>query len=173
MLRAFVGTSAESSAKPEDAERLIVLETNIDDMSPQIAGYLLEKLLKAGALDCFFTPVVMKKTGQAYPYGPDGRALQTHSICDIQESTSIGVRIYRSRALPPEKDRHREDEVRKLKGEGILQGRQRRERTTRVRIREGTCVEKWRAFERRSRCRSRRAFRQERLKPVIIQSAID
>ena len=42
MLRAFVGTSAESSAKPEDAERLIVLETNIDDMSPQIAGYLLE-----------------------------------------------------------------------------------------------------------------------------------
>jgi len=39
-----------------------VLEANLDDMSPQIFGYLLEKALAAGALDVFATPVQMKKS---------------------------------------------------------------------------------------------------------------
>ena len=38
-----------------------VLEANLDDMNPQIFGYLLEKALAAGALDVFVTPVQMKK----------------------------------------------------------------------------------------------------------------
>ena len=38
-----------------------VLEANLDDMNPQIFGYLLEKALAAGALDVFATPVQMKK----------------------------------------------------------------------------------------------------------------
>ena len=47
--------------KPKD-ELLYVIETNIDDMSPQLAGYLVERLLNAGALDAYLTPVQMKKT---------------------------------------------------------------------------------------------------------------
>jgi pyridinium-3,5-bisthiocarboxylic acid mononucleotide nickel chelatase len=39
-----------------------VLEANLDDMNPQIFGYLLEKALGAGALDVFATPVQMKKS---------------------------------------------------------------------------------------------------------------
>ena len=39
-----------------------VLEANIDDMNPQIFGYLLEKALLAGALDVFATPIHMKKS---------------------------------------------------------------------------------------------------------------
>jgi pyridinium-3,5-bisthiocarboxylic acid mononucleotide nickel chelatase len=39
-----------------------VLEANLDDMNPQIFGYLLERALAAGALDVFATPVQMKKS---------------------------------------------------------------------------------------------------------------
>ena len=39
----------------------ILLETNIDDMSPEIYGYLIDRLFEAGARDAFLTPVIMKK----------------------------------------------------------------------------------------------------------------
>ena len=38
-----------------------VIETNVDDMSPQIYGYFAERALAAGALDVFSTPAQMKK----------------------------------------------------------------------------------------------------------------
>lgn len=50
-----------AAAGPRDA-RVTVLETNIDDMNPQAYGYLMEKLLDAGALDVYVTPVIMKKS---------------------------------------------------------------------------------------------------------------
>ena len=40
---------------------ITVIETNVDDMSPQIYGYFVERALAAGALDVFSTPVQMKK----------------------------------------------------------------------------------------------------------------
>jgi uncharacterized protein (DUF111 family) len=43
------------------AETVAVLEANLDDLSPQVFGYVMEKLLEAGALDVFGTPVQMKK----------------------------------------------------------------------------------------------------------------
>ena len=42
-----------------------MLETNIDDMSPQIYGYLMEKLLAEKAADVWFTPIQMKKNRPA------------------------------------------------------------------------------------------------------------
>jgi pyridinium-3,5-bisthiocarboxylic acid mononucleotide nickel chelatase len=77
-------------------EKLLVLETNIDDCSPQIISYAAERLLKAGALDVWQTPIVMKK----------GRsALKLSVLCSVllknelelivfEETTSIGVRSY-------------------------------------------------------------------------------
>ncbi len=38
-----------------------LLETNVDDMTAQICGYVMERALEIGALDCYFTPVQMKK----------------------------------------------------------------------------------------------------------------
>ena len=43
-------------------ERVTVLEANLDDMSPQVFGYVIDRLLEAGALDVFATPVQMKKS---------------------------------------------------------------------------------------------------------------
>tara|TARA_B110000977_G_scaffold170354_1_gene220981 strand:+ start:50605 stop:50826 length:222 start_codon:yes stop_codon:yes gene_type:complete len=42
-------------------DTLVVLETNVDDLSPQIMAYAFEELLAAGALDVWATPVQMKK----------------------------------------------------------------------------------------------------------------
>lgn len=95
LLRAVIGTSAGTNAG-EGVEKLIVLETNIDDMSPQVAGYLLEKLLEKGALDAFYTPVQMKKgrPGVLLTVLTDNE--KKDGLLDeiFAESTTIGVRAY-------------------------------------------------------------------------------
>lgn len=58
ILRAMVG---EQAALGNSRGRMVLLETNIDDMNPQIMGYLMDLLLKAGAADVYFAPVQMKK----------------------------------------------------------------------------------------------------------------
>ena len=61
VLRIMIG---EVSGKSVDVHggTIRVLEANLDDMNPQIFGYLLEKALAAGALDVFATPIQMKKS---------------------------------------------------------------------------------------------------------------
>jgi pyridinium-3,5-bisthiocarboxylic acid mononucleotide nickel chelatase len=61
VLRIMVGEVSEKSIEGHGGT-IRVLEANLDDMNPQIFGYLLEKALGAGALDVFGTPVQMKKS---------------------------------------------------------------------------------------------------------------
>ena len=58
LLRVFIGEDEKKSGR----ETILSLETNIDDMNPEFYGYVIERLLEAGALDAYATPVVMKKT---------------------------------------------------------------------------------------------------------------
>jgi uncharacterized protein (TIGR00299 family) protein len=58
VLRVLIGEVAEGNA---DADEIVVLETNLDDASPQIVAYALDRLLAEGALDVFATPIHMKK----------------------------------------------------------------------------------------------------------------
>ena len=46
-------------------DNLIQIETNIDDLSPQILGFVMERSFELGALDCWFTPIQMKKNRPA------------------------------------------------------------------------------------------------------------
>lgn len=97
LLRAVLGE--EESGQKENAlkpERLIVLETNIDDMSPQVAGYLMEKLLSAGALDVFYTPIQMKKNRPGVLLNVLTNEERKDGLLEIvfTESTSIGLRAY-------------------------------------------------------------------------------
>lgn len=46
-------------------ERLTIIETNLDDVSPEILGFVMEKAFETGALDCWFTPIQMKKNRPA------------------------------------------------------------------------------------------------------------
>lgn len=65
LLRVLVGESVagkpQRHAKRSDAESVLVLETNLDDMSGEAIGYAVERLWDAGALDVFLTPIQMKK----------------------------------------------------------------------------------------------------------------
>jgi len=97
MLRVMIG---EASA-PFDSDSVYVIETNIDDSSPQGFGYLFEKLFKAGALDAYITNIQMKKSRPAFKltvlaHMPDlnrvGRVI-------FSETTTIGLRYYRSERL--------------------------------------------------------------------------
>lgn len=61
LLRIFVGNRPESSCPSAERDQVWVLETNIDDATPEVVGYCFERVLACGALDVFATPVVMKK----------------------------------------------------------------------------------------------------------------
>src|SRR6202035_3142608 len=61
VLRAVLGHLEASQA----TERIVQLETNIDDLSPEILGAVQDRLFQVGALDVFFTPIQMKKSRPA------------------------------------------------------------------------------------------------------------
>jgi len=94
-LRILLG-EAVSADMAQLSSKVTVVETNIDDMSPQIYEYVMERLFGAGALDVYLTQVIMKK-------GRPGVILSV--LCDedkksdvvdilFQETTTIGVRFY-------------------------------------------------------------------------------
>ncbi len=75
-------------------ERCSLLETNIDDMSPELMGALFERLLQGGALDVFYTPIYMKKHRPAYLLSVLCDENKKASLLKIifTESTTLGVR---------------------------------------------------------------------------------
>jgi uncharacterized protein (TIGR00299 family) protein len=81
---------------PHEGDRVWVVETDIDDMSPEIYGYLMEKLPEAGALDVTFTPIQMKKNRPGNTIKILCHEADVNTIIDtlFRESTSIGVRLY-------------------------------------------------------------------------------
>ncbi len=62
VLRLTIGKSDSIIAEKTTQETITVLEANLDDLSPQVIGYTLERLIAEGALDAFGTPVHMKKS---------------------------------------------------------------------------------------------------------------
>lgn len=90
VLRVVLG---ESDA-PRTTETVAVLESEIDDMSPQIFGMLMDRLLEAGALDVFYTSVQMKKnrpgTLLTIVAPPSRRDALTAIV--FRETTTLGVR---------------------------------------------------------------------------------
>jgi len=61
VVRLTVGETASTLAEKTGSETLTVLEANLDDLNPQVFGYVMDRLLEEGALDAFGTPVQMKK----------------------------------------------------------------------------------------------------------------
>jgi pyridinium-3,5-bisthiocarboxylic acid mononucleotide nickel chelatase len=90
VLRVIVGHDDAAA----DAQRVVLLECEIDDMNPQIYGVLMEKLHAAGALEVFYTAVQMKKnrpgTLLTVVAPPDTRDALTGIL--FRETTTIGLR---------------------------------------------------------------------------------
>lgn len=96
VLRLSLGeTQLDTESPAAPSEEIAILEANVDDMNPQVFGYMMERALEAGALDVFGTAVQMKKnrpgtllTVLCRP--EDSRAL-TQLI--FSETTTLGVRM--------------------------------------------------------------------------------
>ena len=73
-----------------------MIETNIDDSTPELLGYAMEKLLEAGALDVSFTPIQMKKNrpGSKLTVVADPEKRETLAEIVLRETSSLGVRMY-------------------------------------------------------------------------------
>src|SRR5436190_2092197 len=71
------------------------LETNLDDSSPEILGATMDKLLAAGALDVWFTPIHMKKNRPGVLLSALCEAARVEALADIifQETSAFGLRI--------------------------------------------------------------------------------
>lgn len=114
ILRLWIGTKSPATfdafypnqTVTESQEKITVLETQIDDLNPQVIGYIFENLFNAGALDVFTQPIMMKKsrlgvllTVICHP----PQAVDCEQII-FRETTTLGIRIssqYRS-ILPRE-----------------------------------------------------------------------
>ena len=91
VLRVLIG-DAEDADSP--SEQVWVLEANIDDMTPEAAGYAMERLLEAGALDVTLTPTHMKKNRPGFTMtvlaAPQNRAAMGAMM--LAETSTMGVR---------------------------------------------------------------------------------
>jgi pyridinium-3,5-bisthiocarboxylic acid mononucleotide nickel chelatase len=78
---------------------ITVIETNVDDMSPQIYGYFVERALAAGALDVFSTSVAMKKNRPGLLITVLCQPNNATQLTDLlfSETTTIGVRMHEAR----------------------------------------------------------------------------
>ena len=92
LLRVMIG---ETSAKAE-ADRMWVLETNIDDMPAELFEGLFEKLFAAGAMDVFTTPIQMKKGRPAVKLSTivSEELRGTAEEIIFRETTTFGIRAY-------------------------------------------------------------------------------
>ena len=93
VLRLFVG-EAEGAAVATPTETVVQVETTVDDMSPQLYEPLLERLLEAGALDVWLTPVIMKRSRPGVVLTAlcePGRVADLSRLL-FEESSTIGVR---------------------------------------------------------------------------------
>ena len=93
LLRVMIGQTAEK-VKEVEMEQVAVIETNIDDMNPQMYDYLIKKILKLGAMDIFLTPVQMKKnrSGTLLTIICQPQRVDEFSDFLLRETTTIGLR---------------------------------------------------------------------------------
>ena len=108
VLRLLIGEREESQVAEAGSwgEPVTVIETNVDDMSPQIYGYFAERALAAGALDVFSTPAQMKKNRPGLLVTLLSEAENVSQLIDLvfRETTTIGVRTYEVRRKTLERE---------------------------------------------------------------------
>ncbi len=92
LLRVVAGTHATAES---GADEVAVVEANVDDMNPELCEPLLDALFAAGAVDAWFTPIIMKKSRPALTVAalcpPAARDAVAAAL--LRESTTIGVRF--------------------------------------------------------------------------------
>ncbi len=85
VLRLFLGET-DNEQRRMNNEQLTLIETNLDDVSSQILGFVMERAFELGALDCWFTPIQMKKNRPA---------TMVSILCDFNEKKILSELLYR------------------------------------------------------------------------------
>jgi uncharacterized protein (TIGR00299 family) protein len=101
LLRLIIGTSRET----EESQRVQVIESNLDDWSPEGFPYLCEQLLAGGALDVNIAPIQMKKGRPAFRLQVISHPAHSHRLKEIilSETTAIGLRFREEERLTLER----------------------------------------------------------------------
>lgn len=97
VLRAILGEVTCGSS--EETDSVTVIEANVDDMTPEWLGDVMERLLAAGALDVTFTPIQMKKNRPATMVTVLSLPAEADALTGLllAHTTSFGVRMYEAR----------------------------------------------------------------------------
>ena len=90
VMRVLVGESTGTSEGD-----MMLLETNLDDLNPELIPYVIESLLNAGAKDAWTTPIVMKKGRPAITLSVLTAPARQEQMIDIlfKETTTLGIRV--------------------------------------------------------------------------------
>jgi len=93
-LRVLFGETEESTELHDEA--LLMIETNIDDTSPQVVGYAMDRAFELGALDCYLTQTQMKKNRPGLLFSVLCRPEEREKFLQMifAETTTIGARSY-------------------------------------------------------------------------------
>ena len=91
LLRIFIGEISSN-----EGNELFMIETNIDDMNPEIFGVVMEQLFSVGALDVYFTSIMMKKNRPATKISVLAEKKNRERLSKIllTETSSFGIRVY-------------------------------------------------------------------------------
>jgi uncharacterized protein (TIGR00299 family) protein len=92
LLRMYVGTL---KAPLPVCRKTKIVETNIDDLNPQVYGYVMDRLFAAGANDAYLTPVIMKKGRPGTKISviaPENKVAEITELI-LRETTTLGVRV--------------------------------------------------------------------------------
>jgi pyridinium-3,5-bisthiocarboxylic acid mononucleotide nickel chelatase len=94
VLRVWLGEPLDHTSSPTSS--LSVLETNIDNMNPEIYGHIMAKLFEAGALDVYLTPIQMKKNRPGTMLSVIARPHDEANLTSLmlRETSTLGVRIH-------------------------------------------------------------------------------
>lgn len=92
VLRALIANRTSAS----ETVTVSVIEANIDDSSPEVLGYAMERLLEQGALDVTLTPQMMKKQRPGCLLRVIARPADQEMLASLvmRETTTLGVRVY-------------------------------------------------------------------------------
>ncbi len=94
VLRIVIGEAAPKLASQTNSDTVSVLEANLDDLNPQVFGYVMDRLLQEGAVDVFGMPVQMKKNRPGTLLTVLCKPEDTDKLAQLifSETTTLGVR---------------------------------------------------------------------------------
>ncbi len=103
ILRLLIGEMADAPVVPDsgavETDEIVVLETNLDDVSGEVIGYVYDRLFEAGALDVFTSPIYMKKNRPGMLLTVLAAPQQREKLEEIlfSETPTLGIRGYTAR----------------------------------------------------------------------------